>query len=182
MATTKQTLRNCRVCSKRFKTKHDTSTIMQRLCSCKCAVIFYTDSKPKSRKLAREVAKMVGRRSMAEVKFDAKFIEGNKKINARYELDTFKYQVSEIRKYTPDWTVYTPNGRVVYLEYKGVLDGKTRKKMKLIKAQYPDIDLRIIFEKASNKIYKGSNTTYGEWADQHGFPWTDNVMPKDCRK
>lgn len=124
---------------------------------------------------------MVGRRSMAEVKFDAAFVEGNKKIDARYEDTTFKYVVSETRKYTPDWTVYKQNGDVVYLEYKGVLDTQTRKKMKLMKKQYPDIDIRIIFERASNKIYRGSKTTYGEWATKHGFPWEDNVMPKDCK-
>jgi hypothetical protein len=118
---------------------------------------------------------------MAEVKFDAANIEG-KKIDARYEANTFEYILSETRKYTPDWTVVKKNGALVYLEYKGVLDGKTRKKMKLMKKQYPDIDLRIIFEKAGNKIYKGSKTTYGQWADQHGFPWEDNVMPKDCKK
>ena len=125
---------------------------------------------------------MVGRRSMAEVKFDAANIEGTK-IDARYENDTFEYRVAETRKYTPDWTVHIKNPpHVVYLEFKGVLDGKTRKKMKLMRQQWPKLDIRIIFEKASNKIYKGSKTTYGKWADQHGFKWEDNVMPKDCKK
>jgi hypothetical protein len=118
---------------------------------------------------------------MAEVKFDAAFIEG-KPIDARYENDTFEYRVSETRKYTPDWTVYKKNGKLVYLEFKGVLDQKTRKKMKLMKKQWPKLDLRIIFEQANNKIYKGSKTTYGMWATQHGFRWEDNVMPKDCKK
>jgi len=63
-----------------------------------------------------------------------------------------------------------------------VLDGKTRKKMKLVKKFNPKLDIRLIFEKASNKIYKGSKTTYGEWADLHGFKWTDNTLPEDCRK
>jgi hypothetical protein len=131
--------------------------------------------------MARLVAAMVGRRSMAEVKFDAANIEG-KAIDARYEADTFEYDVSETRKYTPDWTVHKKNGHRVYLEFKGVLDGKTRKKMKLVKKQHPATDIRIIFEKASNKIYRGSKTTYGMWADQHGFKWEDNAMPKDCKK
>jgi hypothetical protein len=144
-------------------------------------VLYYAAIKPKSRKLAREVASMVGRRSMAEVRFDADNIEG-KPIDARYEADTFEFKVSETRKYTPDWTVHKKNGRLVYLEYKGVLDGKTRKKMKLMKRQHPKLDIRLIFEKAGNKIYRGSKTTYGEWATQHGFKWEDNVMPKDCKK
>jgi hypothetical protein len=171
----------CLTCRKKFKPEHVIGTLTIALCSCKCAVPYYASRKPKSRKLAREVANMVGRRSMAEVKFDAAHIEG-KAIDARYEVDVFEYNISEIRKYTPDWTVHKKNGRVVYLEFKGVLDGKTRKKMKLMKKQYPNLDLRLIFEKAGNKIYKGSKTTYGKWATQHGFKWEDNVMPQDCKK
>jgi hypothetical protein len=171
----------CKVCKKKFPPTHFKPSVTPAVCSCKCAVIFYAAYKPKSRKLAREVAGMVGRRSMAEVKFDAAFIEG-KRIDARYEADTFEYMIAEIRKYTPDWTVHKKNGDIVYLEFKGVLDGKTRKKMKLVKKQHSAFDIRIIFEKASNKIYKGSKTTYGMWADQHGFKWEDNVMPKDCKK
>ncbi|MBW2645217.1 MAG: hypothetical protein JRE23_03375 [Deltaproteobacteria bacterium] len=171
----------CKVCKKKFPPTHFKPSVTPVVCSCKCAVIFYAAHKPKSRKLAREVAGMVGRRSMAEVKFDAANIEG-KKIDARYENDTFEYSLAETRKYTPDWTVYRKDGKVVYLEYKGVLDGTTRKKMKLMKKQWPILDIRLIFEKAGNKIYKGSKTTYGMWATQHGFKWEDNVMPKDCKK
>lgn len=171
----------CMICKKKFEPKYNTKTVVQRVCSCKCAVAYYALITPKSRHLARAVAKMIGRRSMAEVKFDAANIEG-KPIKALYEADTFEYEVSEIRKYTPDWTVHKKNGRLVYLEYKGVLDGKTRKKMKLMKKQHPKLDIRLIFEKASNKIYKGSKTTYGQWADQHGFKWEDNVMPRDCKR
>lgn len=171
----------CKVCKKKFPPTYRTPTIHPVVCSCKCAVKYYAGIKPKGRKLAREVAQMVGRRSMGEVGFDADNIEG-KPIDAQYEVDTFEFEVAEIRKYTPDWTVKKKNGRLVYLEYKGVLDGKTRKKMKLVKKQHPKLDIRLVFQKASNKIYRGSKTSYGDWADQHGFKWTDNTMPKDCKK
>ena len=173
--------RKCNTCKKSFTPEHDTLLVRQKVCSCRCAVPYYASIKPKSRKLARIVSGMVGRRSMAEVKFDAKYIEGQR-IDARYEDDTFEYFVSETRKYTPDWTVFKRSGGKVYLEYKGVLDGTTRKKMKLMKQQHPKLDIRLIFEKAGNKIYKGSKTTYGQWATQHGFKWEDNAMPKDCKK
>ena len=164
MATIKK--RKCKTCRKAFTPVNDSPAYGKQLvCSCKCAVPYYASIKPKGRKLARTVASMVGRRSMGEVRFDAENIEG-KPIDARYESDVFEYLVSETRKYTPDWTVYKRRGGIVYLEYKGVLDGKTRKKMKLMKKQHPKLDIRIIFEKAGNKIYKGSKTTYGMWADQ----------------
>jgi hypothetical protein len=118
---------------------------------------------------------------MAEVKFDANFIEG-KPVKAQYEVDTFEYEVSETCKYTPDWTVRDNKGHIFYIEFKGVLDRATRKKMKLIKKQFPRVDIRLIFEKASNKIMKGSKTTYGMWADQWGFPWADNCLPKEWLK
>jgi hypothetical protein len=118
---------------------------------------------------------------MAEVRFDAAFIE-NTKINAKYESVTFQYEVSETCKYTPDWTIKTKRGRYIHIEFKGVLDRATRKKMKLVKKQHPSLDIRLIFEKASNKIMKGSKTTYGMWADQWGFPWSDNCLPKEWLK
>ena len=171
----------CRVCKKKLPLTYVTPTVKPVVCSCKCAVEWYNQSYPKGRRLAKDVARMVGRRSMAEVRFDANNLEG-RSIDAQYEVDTFTYRVEETCKYTPDWTVKKKNGRMVYLEYKGVLDGKTRKKMKLVKKFNPKLDIRLIFEKASNKIYKGSKTTYGEWADLHGFKWTDNTLPEDCRK
>lgn len=176
------TRRKCCMCKKMFTVKFDTKTVHQKMCSCKCAVVYYTKLKPKSRKLAREVSKEVGRRSMAEVKFDAANIEGRAQIMASYEADTFEYDVIETHKYTPDWTIVTDQCHFVYIEFKGVLDGATRKKMKLVKAQYPATDIRFVFEKASNKIYKGSKTTYGMWADKHGFPWADNTLPKEWLK
>jgi len=176
----------CGICKKLYIPKHNTSKLTSTVCSCKCAVKWHAHIKGittgrLSRRVAKDIAKMVGRRSMAEVVFDAVNIE-DKPIDARYEADTFEYLVEETRKYTPDWTVYKKNGRVVYLEYKGVLDGTTRKKMKLMKKQHPKLDIRLIFQKAGNKIYRGSKTTYGMWADQHGFKWEDNAMPKDCKK
>jgi len=173
--------RRCKICKKMFGLIHQTTTINPMVCSCKCAVIFYDKlPKPKGRAASREVAAMVGRRSMAEVKFDASFIEG-KKVDAFYESDTFEYRVEETKKYTPDWLVVTPTTEF-HIEFKGVLDMATRKKMKLVKQQHPELDIRIIFERAANKITKKSKTTYSMWADQHGFPWADNTLPKEWLK
>ena len=125
---------------------------------------------------------MVGRRSIAEVAFDANYIEG-KKFRASYESATLEYPVKETRKYTPDWVIERPRkaGKsippLLYIEYKGVLDKASRKKMKLVKKAHPKLDIRIVFQNASNKIYKGSKTTYGMWATQHGFIWADNELP-----
>ena len=123
---------------------------------------------------------------MAEVQFDANFLEG-KPISAIYEAATFEYPVEEVRCYTPDWVIRRKGNvakgrRFLYVEYKGVLDKVSRKKLKLVKKTYPKMDLRLIFQNASNKIYRGSKTTYGKWADQHGFIWADNVLPPEWLK
>ena len=174
--------RGCVICKRGFKLTYLTKKITPVVCSCGCAVEYYDElPKPKGRAKAREVAAMVGRRSMAEVRFDSEYIEGHR-VEAHYELSQFEYHVDEIKKYTPDWTLFTKSGLEIYIEYKGVLDGATRKKMKLVKKQHPELDIRFVFEQASNKIMKTSKTTYGMWADQWGFPWADNELPKEWLK
>jgi len=75
-----------------------------------------------------------------------------------------------MRHYVPDFIL--PNG--IYIEVKGYLRSEDRKKMILVKKQHPDIDLRLIFQRASNRIYKKSKTTYADWARKHGFIYADN--------
>ena len=184
---TRQKKRKCKSCGKLFVPVYDTNTIKQVVCSHSCCVIHYDKQKPKSRKLARLVASMIGKRSMGEVRFAADNLDG-KPINAEYEPDKFSYLVHKTCNYTPDFRVTirkpTPKtkGKIFYIEFKGVLDLATRSKMKLVKEQHPTLDIRFVFQSASNKIRKGSKTTYGMWADQHGFKWADNTIPKEWLK
>jgi hypothetical protein len=175
----------CGVCKRKYEPRFNTKVVTATACSCACAVKWYEHIKSVTkgrvpRSVAKDVAKMVGRRSMAEVTFEANFIEG-KPIDALYEAEVFEYPVQETRKYTPDWVIKRPqsNRKLLYIEYKGVLDKVSRKKMKLVKKAHPKLDIRIVFQNASNKIYRGSKTTYGKWADQHGFIWADNVLPPE---
>lgn len=87
--------------------------------------------------------------------------------------------VPKPRTYTPDF--YLPD-HDIYIEVKGYFDKGDRVKMQLIKEQYPDHDIRIIFQNAKNKIYKGSKTTYGAWADKHGFEWAEGSIPEEWFK
>lgn len=88
----------------------------------------------------------------------------------QYEGIKLAYEVQEMRHYVPDFIL--PNG--IYIEVKGYLRSEDRKKMILVKKQHPDIDLRLIFQRASNRIYKKSKTTYADWARKHGFIYSDN--------
>lgn len=72
-------------------------------------------------------------------------------------------------KYTPDFII----GDTV-LEAKGRFrTAADRQKLILVKQQYPDLDLRLIFQRADLPIYKNSNTTYAQWAESNGFPYAD---------
>jgi Phage endonuclease I len=105
-------------------------------------------------------------------------------IEAEYETYTIPYSVpAREAKYKPD---FTANG--IILEAKGHFGGKgfrgrnfnmtansakERQKFALLKEQHPELDIRFVFERASAPIYKGSPTTHGKWATDHGFPWSD---------
>jgi hypothetical protein len=100
-----------------------------------------------------------------------------------YEQLKLEYNVpARVAKYTPDFKVGT-----IVIESKGAFGygpnrfsggdpAKERQKLLLIKAQHPDIDLRIVFQRASTKIYKGSPTTYAKWATDNGFLWSDKGL------
>lgn len=65
------------------------------------------------------------------------------------------------------------------METKGVFSAKDRKKHLLIKEQHPELDIRFVFQRSTNALYKGSPTTYGEWCDEHGFKYADTTIPKE---
>lgn len=80
----------------------------------------------------------------------------------------------ERRKYTPDFIL--ENG--IILETKGRLTAADRKKMLLVKAQHPGLDIRFVFMYPNNKLSAKSKTRYWEWAEKNGFPWCGKEVPK----
>jgi hypothetical protein len=90
-----------------------------------------------------------------------------------YETINLYYEVSEQRKYTPD--VILPNG--IILELKGRFTSNDRKKMLLVISQHPTLDIRMVFQRHTNKLFKGSKTTYSEWCEKHNIKWADKTIP-----
>ena len=91
-------------------------------------------------------------------------------------IDTY---VPKPRTYTPDFHLTKHD---IIVEAKGYFDKGDRIKMQLIKEQHPDLDIRIVFLNARNKIYKGSKTTYGAWAEKNGFKWAEGSIPEEWLK
>lgn len=152
----------CKHCGKKFKPVHS----KQEDCSEACLVNRFDLRVRRTRKLARIMAGTMGYRSMGEVRFAA--ILTHKQVKYDYEITTMSYQYKP-QKYTIDFTV--DNG--ILLEYKGKLDAATRKKMLAVKRCNPSLDIRFVFEKPNNYIYKGAKTRYWEWAEKNGFGWYD---------
>jgi hypothetical protein len=111
-----------------------------------------------------------------------------------YESQTISYTVpAREAKYHPDFSfencpiILEPKGRFggTYA-FKGRQMGnskdaavKERQKFILLKEQHPEWDIRFIFSRAKTPIYKGSKTTYGKWATDHGFKWAEKVVPDE---
>jgi len=99
-----------------------------------------------------------------------------------YEGIKIAYSSPETKKtYTPDFPISKCN---IIVETKGAFQSADRKKMKLIKAQHPEFDIRFIFSNAKTKIGKKSKTTYGKWCELFGFKYhcvqsTKLPFPKD---
>ena len=77
------------------------------------------------------------------------------------------------RKYTPDY--YLPNGIVI--ESKGRFVTADRQKHKLIREQYPDLDLRFVFSNPNTRISKQSRTTYAVWCESLGLLYAKGAIP-----
>ena len=91
-----------------------------------------------------------------------------------YETLTLRYLRPEAwRRYTPDFLL--PNGIIV--ETKGRFTTADRQKMKWVREQYPDLDIRLVFSRSKSRINKGSDTTYGMWAEHYGFAYADKSIP-----
>jgi len=86
-------------------------------------------------------------------------------IDYEYETKKIPYTIEHI--YTPDFLL--PNG--IYLECKGYWEASDRRKIKAVKQQHPEIDLRMVFQSPYNKISKKSKTTYARWCEKHEIPW-----------
>lgn len=126
---------------------------------------------------AKGIRKVGAFRSGLEDKV-AKQLEA-KGIKAEYEMWKIPYVVpASNHTYRPDFIL--PNGIIV--ETKGLWEADDRKKHLLIREQYPELDIRLVFSSSRTKIYKGSPTSYGEFCEKKGIPFADKLIPTEWLK
>ena len=91
-----------------------------------------------------------------------------------YEFETVNIPYTLDHIYIPDFIL--PNG--IIIETKGRWVSEDRAKHLLIKEQHPDLDIRLLFQNAYNKIRKGSKTTYAMWCEKKGILYAHKQIPK----
>ena len=96
-------------------------------------------------------------------------------VKVEYETQKIQY-VLPPKTYTPDF--YFPEYNL-HVECKGFLKMVDRKKHLLIKEQHPELDIRFVFGRATNKLSPKSKTTYGGWCKKNGFIYAEKFIPKE---
>lgn len=97
-------------------------------------------------------------------------------LEPNYEATKLDYIQPETKHvYTPDFHV-SPH---IVIETKGRWVVEDRMKMLLVIKQHPEIDFRMVFYNANQKIKKGSKTTYAMWCDKHNIKWAHKYIPDE---
>lgn len=105
---------------------------------------------------------------------NAKLLEA-KGVPVLFEVRKIKYTIPEkVHTYTVDFEL--PNG--ILVETKGKFETQDRAKHLFIKTQHPGLDIRFVFQRPTDPIYKGSSTSLAQWADKYGFKWATKIIPE----
>ena len=91
-----------------------------------------------------------------------------------YEYETCRIRYVSTRTYIPDFIL--ANG--IYIEVKGWFKPSDRSKHLKIKDQHPNLDVRFVFDRASQKLSRQSNTSYAQWCNRYGFKWAEKIIPQ----
>lgn len=110
-----------------------------------------------------------GMRSKLEVKvaeqmdrYGVQYLYEDKEYTIGYEIP------AKLHRYLPDFVINTKAGKLIYIEAKGIWDYSDRFKHLLIKRQRPELDIRFVFQRAKQRIRKGSKTTYRDICEGRG--------------
>jgi hypothetical protein len=102
-----------------------------------------------------------------------------------YEEERIEYtKPARKARYTPDFIVRenvdgTPRKKPLIIETKGRFLTADRQKHLMIKDQYPELDIRFVFNNPNARISKQSKTTYAMWCEKHGFQYAKGMIPAE---
>ena len=92
--------------------------------------------------------------------------------------------------YLPDFVYTSRSGKEIIIEAKGLWTYEDRYKHLLIKQQQPELDIRFVFQRASNRISKGSKISYRDICEGRGrgiwsgvtWPYSETTIPEEWLK
>lgn len=113
------------------------------------------------------------RSGLEEKVYDAA-VERGYKLDYEPDFPVIHYVIPS--RYIPDFAI----GENVFVEVKGWLRPRDRAKMLRVKRENPELDIRFVFQRANSRIGKSPNSlTYWQWAEKHGFPWSESSIPEE---
>ena len=87
-------------------------------------------------------------------------------------------RIVQWKVYTCDFVLFKPDGSLLYIETKGRFMSSDRSKHRLLKKQFPDVDLRILFSD-NGKVSAGTRNM--DWAAKYDIPAALIVKPTKTR-
>jgi hypothetical protein len=125
-----------------------------------------------------KVALLKGYKSGLEDTLAEQLKKNNKKF--LYESEKISYiQPAKKRTYTPDFVLTKKDGMTMYIESKGRWVLEDRQKHELLKDQYPEMDIRFVFQNPNAKINKKSKTTYADICRKHNWKFAAKNIPDE---
>ena len=106
--------------------------------------------------------------------FEAQIASQLNRVGVQFGYETIRLPYIRKCAYTPDFIL--ANGIIV--EVKGWFRPADRSKLVLVKRASPWADIRLVFQNSKNRLSKKSTTTYGDWANKNGFPYSDRSIPE----
>ena len=92
----------------------------------------------------------------------------------KFEFEPHSLPYSVTRDYIPDLLIGE-----MYIEIKGYFRQDAQRKMKAVKKQHPNKDIRFLFQKGDSTIQgakkrkDGTKMTCSEWAERYGFQYAE---------
>jgi hypothetical protein len=127
---------------------------------------------PPTKKTPTRRKRALGFRSGLEERINQEL--ASRGVDGQYEKHKLEYVTPAKRhRYTPDFVL--PNNIIV--ESKGYFTPADRQKHLDIRDSNPSLEIRFVFDNPSNKLRKGSKTSYADWCDKNGFKWARKSVP-----
>ena len=130
-------------------------------------------------KIPKLTSKQVGLRYGFRSGLEESIANELEKNRVAYEFEKTKLKYTKPQKihtYTPDFHLIKKR---IFIETKGLFTTQDRQKMKLIREQHPNLDIRFIFSNSRARISKKSKTTYGMCCDRYGYMYAYKHVPKE---